>query len=234
MEAILERPSRKSPVLHASRALAAILRITTKLLVVLLFLGGGLFIGGFLKFTSQASETKPASELTQSDGIVVLTGGSLRIQKGLELLKMGKAKRLLISGVNEETTREDLLKLNSPHADLFQCCIDLERVARNTLGNAMEARKWADKNGYSSIILVTSAHHVPRSLMEFRRHLPNTKIATYPVALNSIEQEGWWKDEGALRLMVGEYIKYIGAWSRDYLKADTIKALQATVLGQDA
>src|SRR5271154_6804698 len=42
-----------------------------------------------------------------ADGIVVLTGGTARVPDALELLAAGRGKRLLITGVNPDTTTTD-------------------------------------------------------------------------------------------------------------------------------
>jgi len=44
---------------------------------------------------------KPASD-QMTDAIVVVTGGPGRIQRGISLLEAGKAKRMLISGVDRQ------------------------------------------------------------------------------------------------------------------------------------
>ena len=70
--------------------------IQTALLGILMLFG--LALASFQQFvlTLPNAETK----LTQPiDGLVVATGGQLRIQKGVELLAGGKANRMLISGV---------------------------------------------------------------------------------------------------------------------------------------
>ena len=41
---------------------------------------------------------RPADD-RQTDAIVVLTGGPKRIERGLDLMERGRAKRMLISGV---------------------------------------------------------------------------------------------------------------------------------------
>lgn len=92
---------------------------------------------GFLYFAR--SITTERSDLTGSaDGIVALTGGALRIDDAMALLAASKARRLLISGVNPATPREAVRDLVSQYAGLFDCCVDLDRDARDTIGNAAE------------------------------------------------------------------------------------------------
>src|SRR4051812_16146866 len=58
------------------------------------------FAGGFIRFTQEVAELSTPRRVAPADGIVVLTGGALRVDQAIDLLKEGRAKRLLISGVN--------------------------------------------------------------------------------------------------------------------------------------
>ena len=166
-----------------------------------------------------------------ADAVVVLTGGSARIAEGLDLLAAEKGKRLLISGVNEDTSVEAIKAINTDHAALFDCCIDVERAAMDTIGNARETAKWVSDKGYTSLILVTSSYHMPRSLLEFRRTMPNLRISAHPVIVEPLARKGWWKNPETLRFLVVEYAKYVGAAMREYLKPQTSSALRGSMFG---
>lgn len=227
----LEKQERKSLARKTGRVSASLFRGMTKLALILLFIGGGLFIGGFLHFTNNAANATPPTDIETVDGIVVLTGGPARISKGLELLAQKKGRRLLISGVNEATKRRDIEAMNPARVALFSCCVDLEHKALDTIGNATETKKWVETAGYKSIILVTSAQHMPRSMVEFTRCLDRVRIIAYPVALKELQRDDWWRKRETLRPMVSEYLKFLGAKSRDFLEPDTLQSLRASVLG---
>ncbi len=116
---------------------------------------------------------------TRADGIVALTGGSQRIGDAIDLLAQGYAGRLLISGVNERTSRDEIARLNPGQRRLFECCVDLDYRARNTIGNAIETRRWIERNRFRSIIVVTSAYHMPRTLVELDHALPDLRKVPY-------------------------------------------------------
>src|SRR6202042_3872217 len=78
-----------------------------------------------------------------ADGIVVLTGGTSRVSDALELLSSGRGKRLLITGVNPGTTTGDIAHQTVNYDRVLICCVDLDYAALNTLGNAVQARRWA-------------------------------------------------------------------------------------------
>ena len=90
-------------------------------------------------------------------------------------------RRLLISGVNERTSRDEIARLNPGQRRLFDCCVDLDYRARNTIGNAIETRRWAERNRFHSLIVVTSTYHMPRTLVELDHALPGIRKVPYAV-----------------------------------------------------
>lgn len=126
--------------------------------------------------------TSVADPTRETDGIVVLTGGALRLDEAAILLTQGRAKRLLISGVSTDTLPEDIRsRLPGLPLELFQCCVDLGYQARNTIGNADEAAAWAVARDMRTLRVVTAAYHMPRSLIELRRTLPQVELVPHPV-----------------------------------------------------
>ena len=213
------------------RLTSFIFRTVMKLLLILVFIGLGLLIGGFLQFTSKVSGSVQPADLEPAQAIVALTGGSTRIATALELLSQKKGQRLLISGVNAETQKADIQAMHADRDELFDCCVDIERVAADTIGNARETAKWMEQNGYQSLIIVTSAYHMPRSLLEFKRQLKGVALTPFPVPLDSLNREEWWKNAATLRFMVNEYLKYLGARARDYVRPQTFDALRGNMFG---
>src|SRR5687767_5753516 len=96
-----------------------------------------LFSGGFVWFIRllPVTETAPARN---AEGIVVLTGAAFRINDALDLLAAGRGKRLLITGVNPATRSREISSLVPEHQRWFNCCVDLDHSATNTIGNAIE------------------------------------------------------------------------------------------------
>ena len=113
----------------------------------------------------------------RGDAVLLATGGPERISTGLELLSERRGRRLLISGVHSETSREDLRELIEPNlVEIFDCCVDLGRAAKNTIGNADETARWIEDNEFKTIIVVTAFYHMPRSLAEMSHANPNIII----------------------------------------------------------
>ncbi len=207
------------------RGFSWVFRVGMKLVLIGLFVAIGMFVGGFLQFTNKVASYELTENIQPADAIVALTGGSTRIAKALELLAMNKGKRLLISGVNENTNAEDLKSIHLGYAALFDCCVDMERVAKDTIGNALETSKWMAKLNYKSAIVVTSAYHMPRSLVELRNQLQGIKLTPYAIPLESINEEGWWQNVDTLRFMLSEYVKYLGSNTRYYVSRQNFDVL---------
>ncbi len=177
---------------------------------------GGLiaFAIGFAHFVFNVAELEKPRAAEAADAIVALTGGADRITDAIALLREGRAQRLLISGVHPSTSREMLAALTPGGAEFFECCVDLGHAALNTVGNAKETRDWARVNGFSSLIVVTSSYHLPRSLNEIRREMPEARLIPYPVVTQRMQIEGWWRSPGTTRLLLSEYTKYLMSMAR--------------------
>lgn len=154
----------------------------------------------------------------RADGIVVLTGGTDRVERAIALLAEGRAQRLLISGVHPGTTRKQIISLTSADKKLFECCVDLDRLALNTVGNAVETAQWARDHGYRSLLVVTSAYHMPRAELELREMLPQVELVPYPVFSQELHLRKWYMQLRTIKLLMREYVKYTVARIRISLK----------------
>ena len=170
------------------------------------------FAGGFLWFAAGVLTRKPPA-IYETDAVVVLTGGSRRIEAALALLEQGAGERLLISGVNPATTPESILQTVGGNPKLFECCVDVGYEALDTYGNAVETSKWIAEHGYSRVLVVTSAYHLPRGLYELRHIDPDTVFVGYPVSFSQANRN-WYSGFGYARVLFSEYLKYIGAHVR--------------------
>ena len=120
---------------------------------------------------------------------MVLTGGAFRINDALELLAAGRGQRLLITGVNPATRAREISRLMPEHRRWFSCCVDLDHSATNTIGNAIETRRWAKARGFKSLIVVTSNFHMPRAMAELAHQLPDVTLVPYPVVSDKVRVE---------------------------------------------
>jgi len=187
-------------------------------------------IAGFLWFSRAiALEEEPLARTGVA--AVALTGGAERISDAIGLLERGHAGRLLITGANPSLTRAELARLAPRSAPLIECCVDLGYEARNTIGNAREARQWLMAHRLSGpVIVVTSNYHMPRALAELGHELPDTELIPFPVVTDRLRHGAWWNDVAVARLWAGEYAKYLVALARMALRGRPVEPAVATSL----
>lgn len=165
----------------------------------------------FTRFLSEIGELQNAPELHPADGIVVLTGDGQRIRTALGLLETGKGKRLLISGVHTDTSAAAIREAVQGRKETFDCCVDIDKAALDTIGNAEQAGEWARRNGFDVLIVVTSDYHMPRSLLELRNGAPGIEFKPYPVVTTASSRASLLSDSRTLRRLVPEFAKYLAA-----------------------
>jgi uncharacterized SAM-binding protein YcdF (DUF218 family) len=170
--------------------------------------GLGALMASFLWFISGVSNEEVELD-RNADGIVVLTGGASRVADAVELLAAGRGRRLLVTGVNPATSTGGLSRAVPLHDKIITCCVDLDHSAVNTVGNAVETRRWARQRGFRSLIVVTSNYHMPRALAELSHQLPDVTLIPFPVVTEKRRAEPWWSNAGSARLLFSEYLKYI-------------------------
>jgi uncharacterized SAM-binding protein YcdF (DUF218 family) len=185
----------------------------SQIIVWLAALAAAALAFGFVLFAVSVTRDD-ASGWDKADGIVVLTGGDLRLETGAKLLGEGRAKRLLISGVNRKVTREEMRRLLGLDAKTFNCCVDLGYEALDTVGNADETRTWAMNNGYTKLIIVTSRYHMPRSLAELALVMPHVTLLPYAVTPRRFPETAWWLHATTTRVLISEYLKFLPAVTR--------------------
>ncbi|MEP3431613.1 MAG: YdcF family protein [Roseibium sp.] len=162
-------------------------------------------------FFAQKIATAEIPDTVSADAIVVLTGGQARVTEAVKLLEDGRAKRLLISGVHPGTTRKQLAAVTASPMPLEKKTVDLDRVALNTAGNAAETASWVRKNDFSSLLVVTSAYHLPRAAAELSGALPDVDLIGYPVFSKDLKLDAWYAEPDTMKLLMREYVKYIVA-----------------------
>jgi uncharacterized SAM-binding protein YcdF (DUF218 family) len=184
------------------------------LLTLLTFMLAASWLTGLVLFVATVTNLRePAIDagLPPTEAIVVLTGGSERLDAGLALLSAGKGKKLLVSGVHPGLQPDHVLAGHPVPADLKACCIALGHAADSTIGNAGETRQWMRDENLKTMRLVTAHYHMPRSLLVFQDSMPDMTIIPHAVAPESVHLSDWWRRPGTASLLVTEYDKYLSA-----------------------
>jgi uncharacterized SAM-binding protein YcdF (DUF218 family) len=133
-----------------------------------------------------------------TDGIVVLTGGAKRMERGIDLLERGRARRMLVSGVDRTVRPGELAAHYGDRQKLFDCCIDLGRESVDTRSNAEETANWIRRHKFRSVRLVTTDWHMPRAEFELARQTRG--LVVVPDAIQSNPD---------FRQLFTEYNKYL-------------------------
>lgn len=177
-------------------AVAAAITAAFAALAILLWFG----------FTMPATPDEAAQK---TDAIVVLTGGEARIEAAYGLLQKDLGRRLFITGVDPKVTRADILKrLGDPPADLA-ARIEFESQAADTIGNANKTAAWFNSQNMKSMRLVTANYHMRRSLLLFRRAMPDARILAHPVIPKGLEADKWWTTRQEVEAVARELAKYL-------------------------
>ncbi|MGB1361142.1 MAG: YdcF family protein [Alphaproteobacteria bacterium] len=171
----------------------------------LISLSSVVLIFGLIGFIAEIQKYKQP-KLTSVDVAVVLTGGAGRMDKGIEILKTGKVKKLFISGVHKSFAIRRLMKEVKQNKSAYNKIV-LGYQAQTTFDNGLEVAEFINKNNYKSIYLITNSFHMPRSIREVRHRLPNVKIIPYPVDNKNIKVNEWYLYPGTLFILTVEYVK---------------------------
>ena len=157
-----------------------------------------LYALGFMLFAFTLG--KPASaDAKVTDAAVVLTGGSGRIEHAIDVLRRGKARRLLVAGADPSVTKGDLARRIPGSFDLLKCCVDLGSESVDTRSNAEEANRWLKKRRFQSLRLITSDWHLRRARYEFEKVLGGK----YRMVADGVPTEP------SFVTLFGEYNKYL-------------------------
>jgi uncharacterized SAM-binding protein YcdF (DUF218 family) len=124
---------------------------------------------GFVWF---ASALPQPADLAHTDAIVVPTGSGGRIERGIALLRQGVAEQMLVTGVDIDVRPGEFMAEYEVDAATMDCCITLGFSALDTRGNARETAQWIDRQGFTSLRLVTADWHMRRTAIELGDRLP--------------------------------------------------------------
>lgn len=110
---------------------------------------------------------------TEASGEPQYNQAGERVLRGFELLRGGQARNVILSGGTLDThpgavVEADVLERQLQGWGIDPARIVRERTSRNTRENAIETAKIVRARGWTSLLLVTSAAHLPRALGCFR------------------------------------------------------------------
>ena len=159
----------------------------------------------------------------KADAIIVLTGGTERVEHGIVMLAEQVAPVLFISGVGEDATEAEILDAHATQEireKIYETGgeIVLDHISRSTVSNADQSAMFIQKRGIKTIRLVTADYHMKRALLEFRLSNPDLTILADPVFPKRFKRHAWWAHDNTRRLLFSEFYKYYIVLLREALR----------------
>jgi uncharacterized SAM-binding protein YcdF (DUF218 family) len=183
-------------------------------------------------------------EVPQADAIIVLGGGTEpavsprkyveinsagdRVFTAAQLYRDGKAPILTLIGGNIDwlsngsSTPADQMAEILAFLGVPSSAIILENASKNTYENAVNTKEIISENGFETVLLVTSAMHMPRSVMLFEKQ--GVSVIPIPVDYSIVEDVegdqsfldvlyGFMPNVGNLAVTTNVMKEYIGIWT---------------------
>lgn len=132
-----------------------------------------------------------------ADAIVAISGGdtTARTNEAIKLFKNGWGQVLIFSGAaadksgpsNARVMEEQAISAGVDPTDIL-----IDEVSETTAQNAAETSNIFKTNGIKSAIIVTSAYHERRAMLEFDKRATGVEIRGHPVATDNQWGPFWW------------------------------------------
>ncbi len=186
-----------------------------RVLVVLLVLGalaGLLVIGGLWGLGYYLS---PQNKLVRSDVIVAISGGetAARTEEAVKLYQEGWAPHIIFSGAAldpNSPSNAAAMAAAARKAGVPAEAIALDEAAANTRQNAAGVAAIVNRQGYKSVILVTSPYHQRRAYVTFHRALgPALTITNHSSFDENWRRSHWWATPYSRNLTFSELQKVL-------------------------
>ncbi|MBN1608429.1 MAG: YdcF family protein [Polyangiaceae bacterium] len=149
-----------------------------------------------------------------------------RLLVSYDLLRAGRAKNVIVSGgyawSGDRVNEARVLGRQLEDWGIAHDRVVLEPRARNTHENAVESKRLVKQRGYRTLLLVTSAYHMPRALDCFRA--VGVDVDALPVDFRASDSEGardWLPrashletSESVLREMFGRWVYRVRGYGK--------------------
>ncbi len=184
------------------RKLSRLLLIFCLIGVVVWFAGAGRFL--------------VVSEPDTADAMLVLEGeNDVRLQRGLELLRQGRAPILIIDAIADERvfglTKPEIAtayikKLPPVESNHIRICSIL---AQSTQQEARAAEPCLHAAGAHKVLLVTSDYHTRRARLIFRHELPKYEVHVVSARDFKVFGQNWWTNREWAKTIVSETARLV-------------------------
>jgi len=136
------------------------------------------------------------------DVIIVLSGGTGRVDEGIKLYQMGYANEILFSGVGAPSMVREAESLGIPENHIL-----LEDESDSTFENAKYSSEIMKAKGFTSAIIVTSPYHTRRAMVIFGQFFKKQHFIVCYATFDPSISSGWWKNQTTRIEVLTEYLK---------------------------
>ena len=170
-----------------------LLKLHPVMMVILVMLT--IWSAGFLAFSSYVNKLSSGNR-SSTDAIVVFGGSKQRLYAGVQLLRLGYAPLVFITGNKPKEAYYNFFKVQklAPEQFIFDT-----KLANNNSNHAADTYLFLRKYQLHSIRIVVDAEQMPRALLELQNKIPpEVVIVPNPVS----------KKNSSYKRIVREYFKY--------------------------
>ena len=202
-----------------------------RLLLVLLLLGTGLYLGGPYLLRALGHYLITSHPLAKADLVVVLSGEPfLRVPEAARVYHEGLAPEILLPNAPRPRGQEDLFRLGIRYPDAQEISLELLEALRvpkqtiHTLGERSDSTqaemqavsRFLASRSVRTLIVVTSKAHSTRAYKIFAAGLePKIRVLMHPVPADPLDPDRWWKDRQDLRQVLHEYEALLDVWRQE-------------------
>ena len=155
----------------------------------------------------------PSSEAgcQAADAVVAISGGdtSARTAEAIKLYKNGWGSLLILSGAAADKSgpsNAEVMKQQALTAGVPVEAIIIDEFSETTAENAQASAGIFAKQHITSAILVTSAYHERRAMLEFSARADGVALRGHPVATDNQWSRMWWLTPIGWMLAVSETV----------------------------
>ena len=181
--------------------------------VILLAVGGYLFLRGSGAFLIVADELEKAS------AIVVLSGGDeTRMSEALDLYEDGYADILILTETGRELENLDVLQSFDMRIQLMNNGVPsgniliTDHIVGSTVDEAVAVKNLLTNRQFNSAIIVTDPYHTKRTSIIFREIFGDSpiKLMIRPVTSSWYNSRSWFLSPRGWQFTLLEYLKLVG------------------------
>jgi uncharacterized SAM-binding protein YcdF (DUF218 family) len=181
-------------------------------LFLLVAWGIGMYLGP--DDLKSCKDLRPTGEgaCVPADAIVAISGGdtAARANEAIQLYKNGWSELIIFSGAAADKTgpsNAQVMKQQAIDAGIDSASIIVEENSETTVQNASETTSIFAKRNIKSAILVTSAYHERRALLEFDRRALGVDVRAHPVSHDKQWSSVWWLTPTGWALAIPELVR---------------------------